>query len=123
MADMLRDRLGEMKAKRSALGFAGDAVKGERSSNGVASDEQRLAGHVFGRAVECARHTPKSAADACGHRESSAISRLSAGLTVPPIIARFFADVRLRTGLIEALAELPGDQVTTETVVKIARSV
>lgn len=117
MADSLRTRLGEVKAKGSSARFAADALKGEDTRN-ILSDEKRHAGRVFERAVNRAGLTSSQAAERICNGHTGGVSRVTSGLDIPPVIARWIADPDLRLGLIEALAELPGDGVHVKHVIE-----
>jgi hypothetical protein len=117
MSRTVDPRLDGVTAKGSAARFATP----DASPNGVGSDEKRLAGRVFERAVNRSGLAPKAIADRLRRSESSVVSRLVAGLDIPEAIARWIADPELRAALVEALAELPGDAVEVSTVVTIGR--
>lgn len=124
MASQCAEKLTGVKAKPSVAGFAADRLKGEGVRNAVVSDEKRAAGQVFARALNRAGLTPKEAADLLGYPESSAVSRLTSGVDVPQIVAHWLVSIsRLRSGLIEALAELPGDDWNVKTVIEKGRKV
>ena len=120
MARHCETRLDGIQAKGLRARFASIEERGEQSANGV-GDQKRAAGAIVARALECVGMTPKSAAGRMGYSESSSISDFVSGLTVPAFIARFIADPVLRSGFIEALAELPDDGVVIERVVRIQR--
>ncbi len=109
-------RLNGLKAKPLGMTFASS----EKPANEI-GEEKRLLGSVTGRALQCAGLTPKEAAHRLGYSESSSVSDFVSGLTAPAFLSRFVADPVLRGAFIEALAELPDDNVTVERVVRIGR--
>lgn len=125
MPSSVQARLDAIQGKRSAARFASpdkSERRGEGGRKDIATDEQRAAGRIFARALNRAGLDPKDAAERLGYSATSDISRLTSGVGVSAVIARFLADPRLVEGLVEALAELPGDRVTVRTQIQIARA-
>lgn len=117
MAHSIDPRLGEVKGKGSSARFAADDLKGEGARRNL-SDEKRAAGRVFERAVNRAGLTISAAADRINNGATGGVCRVTSGLDLPPILARWILDPVLRVGLIESLAELPGDDVRVKTVIE-----
>lgn len=87
----------------------------------VCPDAEWLAGRVIDAAIHHARLTDQQAAAELGYADPTIISQWRNGTNLPPALVRLISSAVMRSGLVVAMAELPGDDVNVETVVRVGR--